>query len=451
MKPRISAPSTWRFAAVEAARAARAGRGRRHRGTGRTAIALTLVACLAAARPAAAEPRHGHAVTHWNAIAAEAFEPTQGLNPLAQSRTFAILHAAIHDVLNAIDRRFEPYTPGLAAAPDASPDAAVAAAAREVLIALIPDQAALVNAAYERALAELPQGRSKAAGVTAGRASAMAALKGRRHDGLDSATQPVYVPRSGPGEYQFTAPFDFANLPGWGRVQPFVIDLREHALPGPQPLSSPDYARDLAYVTAIGGEGSAARTPEQSEIARFWYEDSPLGWNRIARAVVLERRLDAWSAARAFALVNFALADGFVAGFEAKYRFRFWRPVTAIHEAANDGNPRTEAAPGWKPFLVTPPVPDYPSTHTVLGAAAAAVLSELFGDGTRFGATSLTLPVTRHFEGFSAAARENGLSRVYAGIHFRHAVKDGYRQGWSIGRAVAKSLQPVEPQGRRTP
>jgi hypothetical protein len=405
---------------------------------------LMLVASLLAARPTAAGTRDGNAVTRWNAVAAEAFAPTQGTNPLAQSRAFAILHAAIHDALNAIDCRFEPYTAGLAAAPGASADAAVAAASREVLIALVPEQAALVEAAYERALAGVPDGPSRAAGVAAGRASAAATLTRRQQDGLDSAAQPVYVPRPGPGEYQFTPPFAFANLPGWGRVRPFVIDLRKHAVTGPLDLSSPEYARDVRDVKAIGAAENSTRTPDQSEVARFWYEDSPLGWNRITNTVVRQQRLDSWAAARAFALVNFALADGFIAGFDAKYRFRFWRPVTAIHEATGDGNPMTQADAAWQPFLVTPPVPDYPSTHTVLGAAAAEVLIVLFGDTVRYSATSLTLPgVTRHFKSFSAAARENGLSRLYAGIHFRHAVDDGYRQGQSIGRAVAETLQPV--------
>jgi len=407
----------------------------------RGAAALTIVASFVAARPAAADP-YDNAVTHWNAVADEAFTPTQGTNPLAQSRTLAIMHAAIHDALNAIDRRFEPYTPGLAAAPGASADAAVATAARDVLLALVPDQAALVETAYERALGSILDGPAKEAGVNAGRASATATLTRRQGDGLDAATQPVYVPRTGPGEYQFTPPFDFANLPGWRRVQPFVIDLQDHVVDGPQRLSSHQYARDLAYVKAVGEIGSSTRTPDQSAIAQFWYEDSPLGWNRIANTVVRQRRPDPWSAARAFALVNFALADGFIAGFDAKYRFRFWRPVTAIHEAGTDGNSLTEADPTWQPFLVTPPVPDYPSTHTVLGAAAAAVLIDLFGDKVNFNATSLTLPgATRHFTGFSAAARENGLSRVYAGIHFRHAVGDGHRMGRSIGRAVAQSLE----------
>jgi hypothetical protein len=197
-------------------------------------------------------------------------------------------------------------------------------------------------------------------------------------------------------------------------------------------------------VQAIGDIDSPIRTPEESEIAQFWYEDSPLGWNRIANTAVRKQGLDPWSAARTFALVNFAVADAFIAGFEAKYRFRFWRPETAIRAAATDGNPLTKPDATWQPFLITPPVPDYPSTHTVLGWAAAEVLIELLGDKMVFRADSLTLPrVTRHFKRFSAAAHENGLSRLYAGIHFRHAVKDGCRQGRRIGRAVAEALEPV--------
>jgi membrane-associated phospholipid phosphatase len=416
----------------------------RYRAARRGAAVLTLAASLVATQPGAAGAPHGNAVIHWNTVAEEVFAPTQGTNPLAQSRTLAIMHAAIHDALNAIDRRFESYTPGLASAPGASPPVAVAAAARDVLIALVPGGAAMVNAAYERALTSVADKKSKAAGVAVGRAAASLTLTRRQGDGLDSATQPVYVPRPGPGEYQFTPPFAFANLPGWGRVQPFVIDVQEHGVDGPHRLSSLEYARDLEHVKVIGGIRSLTRTPDQAEIAQFWYEDSPLGWNRITNTVARQRQPDLWMAARAFALVNFALADGFVAGFDAKYRFRFWRPVTAIQQAETDGNPVTEADPAWQPFLITPPVPDYPSTHTVLGAAAAEVLIRLYGDNVGFGATSLTLPgVTRHFKGFSAAARENGLSRVYAGIHFQHAVTDGYRQGQSIGRAVAALLRPV--------
>ena len=417
----------------------------------RVAILTSLLMTLAAAARAQ-EPAHSrttraisaNAVTHWNTIADEAFTPTQGTNPMAQSRTLAIFHAAIHDALNAIDRRFEPYTPGLSPVPQASPDAAVAAAAREVLLALLPEQAPRVEAAYTRVLDALPDGTATVAGIAVGKAAARATLKRRQGDGFETAMQPTYVPRSGAGEYQFTEPFTFAAQPKWGDVTPFIIDLGEHVVDGPQALSSKQYARDLAYVKDIGQMASTTRTSEQSEIAQFWYEDSPLGWNRIANTVIRQRGLDPWSAARAFALVHFAMADGFIAGFNAKYRFRFWRPVTAIHAAANDGNPLTEGDVTWQPFLTTPPVPDYPSTHTVLGWAAAEVLLALFGDSVEYRATSLTLPgMTRTFRGFSAAAEENGLSRIYAGIHFRHAVTDGRGQGRSIGRAVAQALEPL--------
>lgn len=408
------------------------------------ALALPQQAAADDAAHADRHHRHDNAVLYWNGVAAEAFAPSQGTNALAQSRTFAILHASIHDALNAIDRRYEPHTPGLVASPKASPEAAVAAAAREVLVRLLPEQAALVETAYGRALMDLRDGRAKTAGIATGQVAAWATLNRRQTDGADGATQPVYLPRPGAGEYQFTAPFDFAGLPGWGRVQPFVIDLREHGLEGPLPLTSARYARDVAEVKAIGQAASRTRSAEQTEIAAFWYEDSPLGWNRIARTVVRQRGLDNWEAARAFALLHFAMADGFIAGFDEKYKHRFWRPVTAIHAAATDGNPHTEPDAAWQPMLVTPPVPDYPSTHTVLGWAAAEVLTELFGDRQRYSATSLTLPgVTRTYRGFAQAAEENGLSRLYAGIHFRHAIQDGRRQGRGIGRAVADALPPV--------
>jgi hypothetical protein len=420
----------------------RSGQSRRWYSGG--VVLLAAVVGLATPRPQAAGPTP-NPVAHWNSVAEGAFTPTEGIDPIGQSRTLAILHASIHDALNAIDLRFAPYTPGLPATPGASVDAAVAAAARDVLVTMVPDQAAVVDAAYARALDPLPEGTAKTDGITLGRAAAAATLHRRAQDGFDTIAQPVYVPRPVAGDYQFTAPFDFVVAPGLGRVEPFAIDLREHVVDGPLPLTSSEYARDLAYVMSIGEKDSRTRTAEQSEIAQFWYEDSPLGWNRITNIVVRQQQIDAWTAARAFALINFAMADGFIAGFDAKYTYRFWRPVTAIQAAASDGNARTEPDPTWQPFLVTPPVPDYPSTHTVLGAAAAEVLIDLFGDKVRYRTSSLTLPgVTRQYKGFSSAAKENGLSRIYAGIHFRHAVNDGYRQGRSIGRAVTASLPPLQ-------
>lgn len=388
---------------------------------------------------AAAEP-----VTFWNTVAGNALAPTQGTNPVGQSRTYAILHASIHDALNAIDSRYASYTPGLPRDPGASAAAAVAAASKAVLTALVPDQANMINAAYAKELAAIADASARNRGIALGEAAGQLILRRRQDDGADRASDPLFVPRTGPGEYQFTEPFTVAVFPGWGSVTLFAIDLKEHEFDGPLALSSARYASDFEVVKEIGRLDSRTRSAEQSEIAQFWYEDCPLAWNRIANTVVRRRGLDAWQAARAFALVNFAMADAYIAGFAAKYQFRFWRPVTAIRNAESDGNERTEPDTGWQPFQVTPPVPDYPSTHALVGAAAAEILIALFGDRIRFETTSLTLPgVSRSFRGFSDAADENADSRIFAGIHFPHAVRDGQHEGRSIGRAVRKLLPPV--------
>ncbi len=418
------------------------------------AAAIVSVGTVAIAADAAGS-RGGNAVTQWNDVALEVLPVDPGL--LVDSRAFAIMHAAIHDAVNGIERRYRPYTAALSS-PGASVDAAVAAAARHVLVTLSPGPQTLpvIEAAYMAALAMIPDGPAKEAGMVLGRESAHANLDRRNGDGLETATEPVYVPTGQPGDYDFTPPFDqpplgpLALLPGWGRLTPFGIHLSDHRIPGPASLASFAYALDFNYVKTVGQLESRFRTKDQTEIAFFWFEFSPIGWNRIANTIVRQQHADVWQTARVMALVNFALADGYIAGFAAKYHFRFWRPYTAIRRAADDGNPFTEADETWQPLFSTdtffiPPVPDYPSTHTVLGAAAAEVLIRNFGDHVRFSATSATLPdVTRRFGSFTEAAVENGLSRVYGGIHFVRAVKDGYWQGKGIGRAVSRLLPPVQ-------
>jgi hypothetical protein len=188
----------------------------------------------------------------------------------------------------------------------------------------------------------------------------------------------------------------------------------------------------------VGRKDSPVRSDEQSEIARFWYEHSTQGWNRLARTVAEAKDLGPWESARLLALVNLAMADGFIAGFEAKYHYNYWRPATAIREAGDAG---------WLSYLVTPPVPDYPSTHTVLGAAAAAVLARFFETDFVTFAFESGAPypgLTRRFWSFSDAARENGASRVFAGIHFRTAVRAGHEQGDAVGAWVYDTaLRPV--------
>jgi len=413
----------------------------------------TILSVLSAALlcPHLARAAQSNAVTEWNSIATSAVLINPGR--ILDSRALAAVHAAIHDALNAIDRRYQPYLVNVAA-PGASVDAAVATAAHDVLVKL--STAPNVQPAYDAALAAIPAGAAKTAGIALGKLCAEAVLARLATDGTATASLPPYVSTGERGDYQFT-PFNAPTppgvvgiFPGWGSVQPWGIDVQDHQVPGPDPLTSFQYALDFHYLKAIGSVDSPWRTADQTEIARFWAEGAPAGWNRIANTVIRAKGLDAWNSARVLALVNFAIADSFIASFDAKYNFRFWRPSSAIQRADEDGNPLTDQDADWKPLFsappyLVPPIPDYPSNHTVVGAAAAEVLARFFGDRVRFSTTSTSLPgVTRSFRSFTDAAVENGLSRAYAGIHFLRAIADGYWQGRGIGRKIARLLPPAD-------
>jgi hypothetical protein len=418
-----------------------------------------------------------NAVTAWNANAGRAalaacISPTD--DPLHESRMYAMTHLAIHDALNAIDRRSRPYAFVARAQPQTSPEGAVAAAARDVLVALlaklpappftqacIDAGVASVEADYAKALAALPDGPAKTRGVALGQAAAAAILALRAADGSDTQFLAFDYPQgTAPGVWRFTPGLPFALAPGWADVTPFVLrDSSQFRPPPPYALTSKKYTRDFNEVKRLGGDGTttpSARTAEQTEIARFWVESSPLQWNRIARAVSADRQLDLWESARLFGLLNMALADGYIGSFEAKFQvYNFWRPVTAIQNADADGNPSTTGDPTWTPLVPTPPIPDHDSAHSVEGGAAAAVLARFFGtDATHFATCSLTLPagstcadsapVLRRYASFSQAAEENGLSRILVGFHFRKAVEDGIAHGRKIGnRAVNRFLRPA--------
>jgi hypothetical protein len=430
-------------------------------------VSALILAGHATAGPSEKPRDRGNAVTEWHAIATELLVD---LGPVIDSRAFAILQAAVHDAVNGVERRYEPYTADISS-PGASVDAAVATAARDVLVAFSPSRREKIEAEYVAALAAIPDGPAEHAGVMLGRQSAQANLDRRSSDGVPVGpwppkkgpiTEPVYVPTGSPGDYAFTPPFDrpplgpVALFPGWGRLTPFVIELAQHRLRGPDRLSSRQYARDFDHVKSIGRLNDSTRTADQTEIALFWFEGGPI-WSRIGNSVIRRNNLDAWEAARTLALVHLAVADAGIACFEAKYHFRFWRPYTAIRRADEDGNRFTQADEGWLPLLWTdpdvfpptfliPPIPDYPSAAATISAAAAEVLIRHLGDRQRFEATSEFLPgVTRRYKSFSQAAKESGMSRVYGGIHFLHAVEDGFRQGKGIGRAVSRMLPPVHP------
>jgi hypothetical protein len=393
---------------------------------------------LAAAGAMALAPQlfAANAVVWWNQVATE--NSMTGSDPVSETRVFAITHLAIHDALNAVDKRYAAYAYEQRA-PGASAEAAVAAAARQSLVSLMPSRAAQIEAAYQQALASIPDDDARRRGIHTGSRAAMTILNRRTGDGSEiRASEPAGTQ---PGEYRPTAPdFTPAFLPRWGKVLPFALRTSSQFRPvAPYKLDSPEYAMDYNEVAAIGDRRSTTRTEEGSEIAMFWYEQSGQGWNRIARVVAEQKGINLWQAARLFALVNIAMADGFIGGFEAKYHFDYWRPSTAIAEADADGNADTQTIQNWLPFLGTPPVPDYPSTHSVLGAAAAKVLARFFGtDFIEFEFTSgAPYPeITRKFWSFSQAAAENGASRILAGIHFRNAVRAGMHQGEEIGEYV---------------
>ena len=424
---------------------------------------MLLVASIAAgAATDAHATTRSDAVSAWNENAGDAaiaacLAPAN--NPLHESRLYAAMHLAVHDAVNAIDRRSRPYAFATRQRlPGASLDATVAAAARDVLVPLLqqlpapfsdcaPAAVAGVETDYATELAAITDGPAKNQGIQLGRAAAATILAIRTGDGADAPLFDTAYPQgTAPGEYRFTPGFSFAFAPGWANVRPFALrDSAQFRAGPPYDVTSKRYAADVAEVKRLGGDGittPSARTAEQTAIAHFWLESSPLQWNRIARTVAA--RLDPWEQARLFGLLNMALADGYVGSFETKYLNNYWRPVTAIREADSDGNPNTSADPTWTPLVPTPPIPDHDSAHAVEGAAAAEVLRRVFHtDRIPFRTCSLTLPagstctdpspVTRKYDSFSEAADENGLSRILVGFHFRHAIKDGIEHGRRIG------------------
>jgi hypothetical protein len=416
-----------------------------------------------------------NAVVAWNANAGEASVAAcfiGGYGP-QEARMYAMMHAAIHDALNGIDRRSQPYAAALRAAPGASPDAAVTAAARDVLVPVLqsfsfflPEQCigagvSSVEADYSAALGAIPDGVAKTRGVALGHAAAAAIMALRSADGFDTPTvDPNYQEGTAPGEYRYTPGTPFAFAPALGTdLTPFVLRDGAQFRPGPPyPLNSRRYAADVNEVQQLGGDGvttPSARTPEQTEIALFWVESSPLLWNRIARMAATTKSLDLWQSARLFGLLNLALTDGYVGTFETKYHYRFWRPVTAIRLADIDGNPATTVDSTWTPLLPTPPIPDYDSGHAVEGGVAAQVLTRFFHtDRMTFSLCSFTLPpgqtcsdatpTLRQFTRFSRAAKENAVSRIYVGFHFRDPVVTGTRHGEKIGNwTVNNAMRPI--------
>jgi membrane-associated phospholipid phosphatase len=406
----------------------------------------------AARRQVARKKESGQPVIDWNQ-ALLSIVNTPGAQPatVQPTRNFAILHAAIYDAVNAIDRSHEPYLISVRAPRDASKTAAADAAAHTALVGLYPGQAGVLDGDYTAELAKVADGPAKDEGILLGERVAGDLLAIRAGDG--SAATPVpFVAGTAAGDYRSTPP----NLPtpvftSWGQVITFVLDRGNQFRPAPPPpLTSDAYAAAINEVKSLGSANSTTRTADQTEIGTFWNAPIQNYWNEIAQAVATAHHTDLPTTARLFAALNLSFADSAIAFYDAKYTYRLWRPVTAIRLADTDGNPNTSADPGWLPLSGTTAAdPSYPGAHSTISAAAAEVLASFFGNAQRISVTSPTLPgVTRSFTSFGAAAAEAGLSRIYSGQHTRLDHVAGVALGDNVARFVLRNaLLPLHDAG----
>jgi len=400
--------------------------------------------------------------TIWNRIASTAIMAPApggaGQPPHVAVLSLAMVQGAVYDAVNAIDGGFEPYLVAPAAHPSDSKDAAVAAAAFHVLVGLFPAQQGALVTQYEASLAALSDGAAKAGGIVVGQAAAAAMLAARANDGRFGPF--TVVEGSDPGEWRLAPPQGPAGTVGrdpaaWvGNVRPFVVpDIERLRTDGPNAVMTAAYAEDFNEVKELGSLTSTRRTADQTAAAIFWQDNGGAIWNRIFRDLAASEGLDVVESARLYAIVNLAAADGSIGCWNDKYYWSFWRPITAIREAADDGNPATEPDPAWIPLfdpavavsgaaLVTPGFPDHPSGHTCISGAIVHALKAFFGtDKVAFTATSNKCAPApcpaRSFDRLSHALKEIIDARVWSGIHFRTADV----QGAVLGKKVALHLE----------
>ena len=390
-------------------------------------------------------------VVSWNATLLTIVR-TPGAQPATvhPTRSFAIMHVAIYDAVNAIDRTHKPYLVRLrGVSRSACQDAAAASAAHEVLVKLYPTFQPTLDAQLEQSLALLPDGPSKIEGITIGETVADQILAVRSNDG-SNAPPITFVFVNAAGGYQSTPP-NFPPQPqftNWSHVTPFALESANQFRLGPPPaLTSDAYTDAFNEVKSLGIAHSTTATSDQALTGSFWNGAIQNYWNEITQTATLRHALSTAQSARVFALLNLSFADGVIAFYDTKYTYNFWRPVTAIQDAAIDSNPQTIPDPAWLPEVgKTTPDPSYPGAHAVISAAGASVLNSFFGKKDfDFIVTSEVLPgVTRSFANFSAASDEATMSRIFAGVHFRTDLTSGRRMGSEVADFVIDDfLTPV--------
>ena len=379
-------------------------------------------------------------VTDWNAIANTAVVTNAGRPPGAAHVDMAYVHIAIYDAVNAIDGRYSAFavTPS-SVPPGSSPEAAAAAAAHHVLRNFFPAQQGFLDAAYAASLAAITDGAAKTNGIAVGTEVAILFLALRIGDGRNASV--TYTPGSGPGEWQPTPPAFAPPLAPWmAYMRPFaLLDSSQFRAEGPPALDSAQWAADYNETKSFGALNSTSRTPEQTEIGRFYSEHVTAQYNRIFREFAASQGLSLADNARLFAMLYVASADALIAGWESKYYYRFWRPVTAIRAGDTDDNPATEANLTWTPLVLTPPHPEYPAAHGCFTGAVAQTLRAFFG--TKRVTITLTSTVTgtaRTFHNTDDLIHEIIDARIFGGMHYRTSGEHGTVIGKRVAKWVAK-------------
>jgi hypothetical protein len=368
-----------------------------------------------------------------------------GTNPLVSSRVVALVSASVFDAVNGIDPRFQPLHVKPNAPHGASQHAAAIQAAYVILVDLYPAQSGMLtterNASLTK-LASIQKAQAIDAGVAWGQTVADAIWAWRLTDGIAPAPPPFLGVQSivgTPAAVGAWRPTPLVNASGAGpqfaSMTPWVLRRpSQFRLPPPLALDSQEYAADLNELKVMGIFSGSSRTPDQSELALFWAGNTPLYWNRIAAQLSAARELTLTENAHLFALLNVTMADAAIACWDGKYRYVFWRPITAIRA----GLTPADADPTWVPWLDffpagTPAHPEYPSGHSTVSGSAAFILSAAFGENTAFTVTSDVRPGTRSFSSFSDTVAEIANARVFGGIHFRTSCV----RANTLGRAVA--------------
>ena len=379
-------------------------------------------------------------VLAWNQHAYDELIVTKLQPPPVSVLNLALVHGAVYDAVNAIDGGYEPYLGAPAASPSYSEDAAAAAAAYRMLLYLVPDREAQLTGYYNDSLDVIPNGAAENGGVAVGEAAAAAMILERTGDGRNGTT--LFTEGTRKGEWRRVPLVTGGNSFRWvGQVDPFLIpSAAQFATLGPKRLGSDAYAREFAQVKRLGRATGSTRNPDQTSQAVFWADHAVAMWTRIFRQISVAQDLSTTDNARFFAMLYLTGADALIACFEDKETHGFWRPQTAIQEAATDGNRATRADPAWTSLIPTPPYPDHPSGHNCISGSLVRTLQQFFGTNLMsFSATNVAVEpdITRSFTRFSQAIREILRARVFGGLHFWTADVQGAR----LGRRVANWRQ----------